>query len=89
MPEFILTDPRDLDYNAFATLQRSAYTIMLSSFQVSCEYMTPAFYRWKFNPPSGPAKIALVFENKRMVSTNTLIPTVFRIGQKQIVGTHY
>ncbi len=86
MTAFELLDADHLDYDAFATMQREAYADLLATMKFSDVYMSPEFYRWKFHPPAGSAKIALVLENGRMVSTNTMIPVDIRLQQHTIRG---
>jgi hypothetical protein len=63
-----------LDYERFATLQRSAYNSRLSNLGVSNSYMNAEFYEWKFHPPAGPARVAVVRHGSEIISANSLIP---------------
>jgi hypothetical protein len=86
MTTFELVDGDHLDYDAFVNLQRTAYADLLAELKVSNVYMSSEFYRWKFHPPAGPAKIVIVREGNRMVSTNAMIPVELRLGQHTIHG---
>ena len=86
MGTFELVDAKHLDYDAFTKLQREAYAELLTNLKVSNEYMNPGFFKWKFNPPAGPAKIVLVKERKQIVSTNAMIPIKLRFGKQIIQG---
>lgn len=86
MTDFELVDADHLDYDAFTTLQKEAYASLLTKLKVSNTYMNPEFYKWKFHPPMGNAKIVLVREGTQIVSTNTMIPVDMRLGNMMITG---
>ncbi len=86
MTTFKLIDADDLDYEAFANLQREAYKELLEDLEFSDIYMSPQFYQWKFHPPAGTAKIVLVYEGDQLVSTNAMIPLDICFKKQIICG---
>ena len=86
MVSFEIVDGDDIDYEMFASLQREAYKELLSNLKVSNNFMTPMFYRWKFHPPAGTAKIAIVKKGERLISTNAMIPVKLQMGKYKIQG---
>ena len=51
--------------------------------------MTPDFYQWKFHPPAGLAKIAMVREGKCILSANAMMPAYLRLGPKRFTGWQF
>jgi len=60
MVVFEVVDEDKLDHDDFTNLQKEAYVNLLTRLKVSSVYMKPYFYKWKFHPPAGPARIVLV-----------------------------
>jgi len=86
---FEIVDSDELDYEAFSFLQREAYADLLEKMKVSNVYMTPDFYRWKFHPPAGKAKISQVREGKRLLSAIAMIPVEVCLGKNRLIGWQY
>ncbi len=63
-----------IDYERLAELQRHAYAELLTKLRNSDSFMNADFYRWKFHPPAGPARIAVFRRGDEILSTNSLIP---------------
>ncbi len=69
---------RNIDLIAYAAMQRSSFADMLQALGVTDSFMTPEFYRWKYESPWGEAKIAVVTEQGEMVASNAMLPYVLR-----------
>ena len=81
-----IVDGDHLDYESYTKLQREAYADLLSKLKVSNEYMSKDFFRWKFHPPAGSARIGLVYEDSQLVSSSALVPVKLCFKQKIIHG---
>lgn len=86
MPEFEIVDGNNLDYIAFAELQREAFAQRMKSMKISFDFITPKFYKWKFYTPAGYARIAFVQEKKRILSATAMVPYHLRFGHKRVRG---
>lgn len=71
--ELKLLDAGELDYEAYARLQRTAFAEIFRKNKVSDAYLTGEFFRWKYHTSSGPGKIAVVFEGGEMVAANAMM----------------
>lgn len=69
---------RNIDLMAYAAMQRSSFAEMLEAYGVTDSFMTPEYYRWKYESPWGEAKIAVVTEQGEMVASNAMLPYVLR-----------
>ncbi|HOV86096.1 MAG TPA: GNAT family N-acetyltransferase [Syntrophobacteraceae bacterium] len=65
---------RDLDYEAHSDLMRRAFHALFSRAAISNDFMSPAYYRWKYRPPAGEGRTAVVFHGNRMVATSSMFP---------------
>jgi hypothetical protein len=74
----------ELDYEGFTALQRAAFAEVLTEMDTSNDYMTPAFYRWKYRTPAGRALIAAVYEGDTLVATNAMFPLILRQGSRRL-----
>jgi len=84
MAEVKVIDAQDLDFAAFVTLQREAYSQIIA--QTGTGYLfTESYYRWKYAPPSGRARIALVLDGPA-VAANSMFPLTLRAGSATIAG---
>ncbi|MFX0199539.1 MAG: hypothetical protein ACFFCW_25745 [Candidatus Hodarchaeota archaeon] len=86
MMEIDIVNAEDLDYKAFVALQKEAYAKILKKTSVSDSYMTPAYYRWKFNPPAGSAMIAFIREGGIMVASSAQFPVHICLGNTKLCG---
>jgi hypothetical protein len=84
MATFELLDPKHLNYQEFAEMQRKAYADLMLEMKTSDEFMTPEYYRWKHQPPNGNAKIAVIREDGCMVAANSMIPFKIRLGSESV-----
>ncbi|MBN2804080.1 MAG: GNAT family N-acetyltransferase [Deltaproteobacteria bacterium] len=59
----------NIDFVEFSNMQRDSFKELLSKMGVSDSFMTPDFYKWKYNSPFGQAKIVLAREDKKIVAS--------------------
>jgi len=74
VPEIKVVNASELDLEAFSGLQREAFEEVLESAKVSDAFIRPSFFKWKYHPPAGEAKIALVIDDGKLVASNSMIP---------------
>ncbi len=79
-------DPNSLDYEAYSNLQKEAFSELLSRSSVCDAFMTPQYYQWKYRPPEGSAKVAVVLESGRIVAANGMFPLRIRYRDFSIRG---
>lgn len=79
-------DCHSLDYEAYSNLHKEAFSELLSRLRHDDAFMTPQYYQWKYHPPEGSAKIAIVLEHGKMVATNGMFPLRIRYGDFSIRG---
>lgn len=86
MFEVKVVEPESLDLDVYAGLQKAAFADIMEERKASTDFMTPEYYRWKYNPPAGPAKIALVYHGSRPVAANAMFPLEIRFGKRRYRG---
>lgn len=65
--------PDQLDFAAFVELQKAAFAEVIGSSGAGSLLSEP-YYRWKYGPPEGMARIALVYEDGALVAANSMYP---------------
>ncbi|MBW2524480.1 MAG: GNAT family N-acetyltransferase [Deltaproteobacteria bacterium] len=80
--------PDAVDLEDYCRLQRAAFARVLLRAGVSDRFMTPALYRWKYRPPSGPGRLALVRRGRRLVGSLGMIPVPIRHGGRRALAWH-
>jgi hypothetical protein len=79
-------DSESLDLDRYSRLQREAFAEVLGKWNVSDQFMTPEFFKWKYSTPVGSAKIAVVFLDNEMVACNAMFPLHLRYQEKTILA---
>lgn len=87
-PTVELVAAAELDYEAYAEFQRTAFKDLVARGGASDSHMTAAFYRWKYHPPEGPARIARIAVGERVLSSSAMLPLRISCGGKTAVGWH-
>ena len=64
----------DLDYAAFVELQKAAFSEIFRQARISDDFLSSGYFRWKYRPPAGPARIAVVYHGDRLVAANAMFP---------------
>lgn len=84
-----LESAANLDYASYAAFQREAFRDLLDRSGASDVHMTPEFYRWKYNPPAGPAHLASIIEGDRRLSSSAMLPLFISVGGENGIGWHF
>jgi hypothetical protein len=85
MPDVKVIGPAELDFSAFVDLQREAFAEIIA--ETGTGYLfDEANYRWKYEPPAGPARIALVVDDGELVAANSMYPLTVRSGTATVAG---
>jgi hypothetical protein len=73
-----------LDYEEFVRLHRFSFTHVLDTNR-SKEIQNLKHFVWKYNPPAGKARIAIIQDGARIIAANSMIPLhVTFNGERQI-----
>ncbi len=75
-----------LDVEAYCRLQRAAFAELLAQRGVSDDFITPEFFRWKYRPPTGDARVAIVREGDRIVASNAMYPVTIHSRSSWLRG---
>lgn len=77
--------PEALDFGDLVKLQREAFAKIIG--QTGTDYLfDEAYYRWKYHPPTGNAKIALLQDGVGLVSANSMYPLDILADGARILG---
>lgn len=79
-----IVGPGDLDFDAFASLQSASFAEVVAKAGGAGDYMTPEFFRWKYRPPAGDARIAVVYDGSELVAANAMYPVTVRLGEDRL-----
>ncbi len=69
-----ITGPDELDMQQYCQLQQAAFEKLLHKNKISYDFITPAFFQWKYNTPAGKARIALATENGQILASVAMYP---------------
>jgi len=78
----------DLDYRAYAAFQREAYRDLLDHSKAGDAHITPETFRWKYQPPDGPARIARVTQGGETLSSCAMLPLEVTFNGRSVRGWH-
>jgi hypothetical protein len=87
-PEVEVVAASELDFEAYAEFQRAAFRDLVARAGASDSHMTPGFYRWKYHPPAGPARIARITAGDTVLSSSAMLPVHVTSNGKTVVGWH-
>lgn len=77
-----IIDIDQIDMDQFIKLQKLAFRDILITNKVSDDYITSEFFLWKYTPPAGKAKIAVVYQEGKMVGSVSIVPIdIFHEGR--------
>ncbi len=88
MTEVDVLDTSAIDLEAYVRLQKAAFAHLLQNANVSDGYMTPEYYAWKYRPPSGSAKIAVVRESGDLAAVTAMLPIQLQVASTLASGWH-
>jgi len=77
--------PAEIDFDEIVSLQRTAFAQIVSAKQAD-HIQTPSYYKWKYKPPAGEAKIAIIRERGRIASMNAMFPMMLRWAEGTVLG---
>jgi hypothetical protein len=75
--EVKVVSARDLPLPAYLNLQRSAFAEIFDKQGVE-DFLDSQHFQWKYHPPAGEAKIAMILEEGQPVAANAMFPLFFR-----------
>jgi len=81
-PELIEADA--INYEEFARSQREAFARLLQEMGASDSHMVPSYYRWKYHPPTGKARIAVIYEGEEILASVAMMPLTMRYNNSSI-----
>jgi GNAT superfamily N-acetyltransferase len=85
MVDVKVVGPAELDFQALVALQRAAFAEVIE--KTGAGYLFDvANYRWKYSPPAGGARIALVLDGGEIVAANSMYPLTIRCGKDTVAG---
>jgi hypothetical protein len=87
-PVIAVQQASEIDFETYAAFQREAYRDLLARTNATDAHMTPEYYRWKYNPPDGPARIARVISGKETLSSSAMLPLRISFGGRSVIGWH-
>ena len=83
-----LVAPDELDFESYAAFHQEAFRELLRRTRVSGDFLTAGYYRWKYHPPAGRARVGLVRDEQGICSASGLVPFVVENGRERVVGWH-
>lgn len=69
--------PDELDMTEYCHLQQFAFKELFEKNKIGIDYLDNAFFKWKYNPPAGKAKIAVATHNGKMIASVAMYPVFF------------
>ncbi|MDZ4772896.1 MAG: GNAT family N-acetyltransferase [Planctomycetota bacterium] len=73
----------EIDRDAYCRLQQSAFAEIFAKNGVPIERLNRAFLEWKYAPPAGRARVAVVMHGDEMVASNAMFPLRVVHGDEQ------
>ena len=71
--ELKLLDADELDYPAYAQLQKAAFAEIFLKNRVKDDYLTAEFFAWKYHTAAGNSKIAVIYDGDTMIAANAMM----------------
>lgn len=87
-PAVEIQSASELDYEAYAAFQREAFRDTLARTGASDAHMTPEYYRWKYHPPDGRARIGRITSGGATLSSSAMLPLRIACGGDNVIGWH-
>lgn len=76
-------DWNDVDKDAYCRVQQTAFAEIYAKNAIPIERLDRAFLEWKYAPPEGRARIALVTHGDELVASNAMFPLRVVHGTRQ------
>jgi len=87
-PTIDIRGASDIDYREYADFQKRAYHDLLARRGASDTHMTPGYYRWKYHPPAGVARIARIVDGEETLSSSAMLPLRISFNGRSYLGWH-
>jgi hypothetical protein len=87
-PTVELVAAPDLDAEAYSRFQRASFRDLLTRSGVSDAHMTPELYRWKYDPPAGPGRVAVIRDGEEILSSSAMLPLRVSFAGTTTIGWH-
>ncbi len=87
-PVIAIRQASEVDFQAYAAFQREAYRDLLARSRATDAHMTPEYYRWKYHPPDGTARIASVMHGEETLSSSAMLPLRVSFEGQSVIGWH-
>ena len=81
--------PDAIDFGAYASLQRASFASLLTRSGVADDFMSPDYYQWKYQPPAGPARVAIALEHGEMVGSLGMFPLRIAARGRELIGWQF
>ena len=78
-----------IDVEEYCRLQQKSFAEVFASSQMSNSYLNPSFFKWKYNPPIGKARLAIAKENNEILASVAMYPVIFIKNQDTFKGWHF
>jgi len=82
---FIVMSPKNLDFGELVKLQQEAFSEIIEKTGTSYLF-SEDYYRWKYSPPAGDARIALLRDSAGLVAANSMYPLDILANGEKIRG---
>ncbi len=69
--------PESLDFEAYTSFQKAAVQDLLEAYGAEGLHLKASYFQWKYNPPAGSGKVALISDGSEILSANSMIPYSF------------
>lgn len=79
-----ITDIDNIDLDQYCFLHRTAFKELLDEQKVNACFLTPDFFKWKYNTPAGKSKIAIIEKERRIIAGVAIWP-LFAIYNGEVV----
>lgn len=83
-----ITDVDNIDLDEYCLLHKTAFKELLTVQKVKDGFLTPDFFKWKYNTPAGKAKIAIIQKEERIIAGVAVWPLSAIYNGKVITVWH-
>lgn len=64
----------ELDFEQYVHVQREAFAAHLEKYDVDTGHLKESYFRWKYLPPWGEAKVAVAYDQGQLVAATAAVP---------------
>lgn len=84
--QILVVSPDDLSFDEYSAMQRLSFKDLFEEMGVSNDFITPDFFRWKYNSPYGQAKIILGKKNNEILAATMINPHRLKYEDETIIA---